>query len=162
MEVDFLEDLLQREREKPLHDIHSYFQLLTKGTVFNFAQLPSDNKIATLLQGLKDEGFVSKDTKIEHFMVIFGIPLHKRNVPFEPIKWRKNRQLFRYFVFSIFPQEMLWLYNAFFPLFFADKHGEHITLPQSDKKRLKTSADFDKLRSLLKNYNECVSIFQEK
>nr|DAQ34877.1 MAG TPA: hypothetical protein [Caudoviricetes sp.] len=164
MEVDlfFLEDLLQREREKPLHDIRSYFQLLTKGSDFSFAQLPPNNKIATLLQGLKDEGFVSRDTTIEHFMVIFGIPLHKSNAPFEPIKWRKNKQLLRYFAFSIFHEEMLWGNGAFLPPFFADKHGEHIILPQSDKKRLKASADFDKLHSLLKNYNGCVFTFGRK
>lgn len=156
MEVDlfYLNDSLQREREKPLHDIRSYFQLLTKGTDFGFAQLPSNNKIASLLQGLKDEGFVSKDTTIEHFMVIFGIPLHRNNTPFKPIKWRKNKQLLRYFVFSIFHEEMLLGNGVLLPSFFANKYGEHITLPQSDKTRLKTSADFDSLHSLLKNYNE--------
>ena len=146
-------DLLQREREKPLHDIRSYFQLLTKGTDFSFAQLPPDNKITTLLQGLKNEGFISEDTTIEHFMVIFGIPLHKSNIPFRPIKWRKNKQLLRYFVSSIFHKEMLWGNGIFLLPLFADKYGEHIILPQSDQARLKTSADFDKLHSLLKNYN---------
>lgn len=145
--------LLKNEREKPLHDIHSYFQLLTKGTDFSFAQLPSNNKINTLLQGLKEGGFVSSDTTIEHFMVIFGIPLHKSKAPFRPIKWRKNKQLLRYFVFSIFNEEMLWGNGISLSPFFADKYGEHITFPQSDKTRLETSADFNVLRLLLKSYN---------
>ena len=96
---------------------------------------------------------ISEDTTIEHFMVIFGIPLHKSNIPFRPIKWRKNKQLLRYFVSSIFHKEMLWGNGILLLPLFADKYGEHIILPQSDQARLKTSADFDKLHSLLKNYN---------
>ena len=41
IEVDlfYYRDLLQREREKPLHDIQSYFNLITSGTTFSFARL---------------------------------------------------------------------------------------------------------------------------
>ena len=48
---------------------------------------------------------------------------------------------------------MLWGNGILLLPLFADKYGEHIILPQSDQARLKTSADFDKLHSLLKNYN---------
>ena len=98
MEAEDVVFLMRQERDKPLIDMRLYIQFLIKGTNFHFAQIPSNDKTAILLARLKEYGFVSVDTRLEHFRVIFGIPLHKSDTPFEPIKWKKNRQLLRYFI----------------------------------------------------------------
>ena len=155
MEAEDIAFLMREERDKPLIDMGLYIQFLIKGTNFHFAQIPSNDKTAILLAELKERGFVSKDTKIEHFRVIFGIPLHKSDTPFEPIKWEKNRQLLRYFIYTLFPNETLWGTGTFaVPHLFANKHGEPIRMPQSDKKRLECSSDYEKLIDLLKCFNE--------
>lgn len=68
-------------------DIATLF--LTIGLDFDFAMIPPNDKTSILLDELKKHGFISKDTKLEHFRILFGIPLHKKNTPFEPIKWQK-------------------------------------------------------------------------
>ena len=144
------------QKEKFLSDMRLYMQYLIKGIGFCFAQIPSNDKTAILLEQLKEYGFVSMDTTIEHFRVIFGIPLHKNNTPFKPIKWKKNRQLLRYFVYTLFPKETMWGTGQFaIPHLFANKHGEPIkVIPQSDKKRLEYSSDYENLKDLLKKFNE--------
>lgn len=130
------------------------FYFLTSGVSVRYAQFPASNKITALLGGLKEHGFIARDTDIEYFMVLFGIPLHRDKTPFQPIKWRKNRQLLRYFIYSIFPRQTLQCYGFLIsPRFFADKHGESIYLPSSDLKRLKTSSEYDLLVDLLKKFN---------
>lgn len=155
MEAEDVVFLMRQERDKPLIDMRLYIQFLIKGTNFHFAQIPSNDKTAILLARLKEYGFVSVDTRLEHFRVIFGIPLHKSDTPFEPIKWKKNRQLLRYFIYTLFPNETLWGTGTFaVPNLFANKHGEPILMPQSDKKRLECSSDYEKLMNLLKCFNE--------
>ena len=155
METEDIVFLMRQERNKLLIDMGLYIQFLIKGTNFHFAQIPSNDKTAMLLAELKEHGFVSTDTKIEHFRVIFGIPLHKSDTPFEPIKWKKNRQLLRYFICTLFPNETLWGTGMFaVPHLFANKHGEPMLMPQSDKKRLECSSDYEKLIDLLKCFNE--------
>lgn len=147
---------IRQERDKPLSDMREYINYLIKGTEFNFAQIPRNDKTAVLLTQLKEYGFISNDTQIEHFRVVFGIPLHKSKTPFVPIKWRKNQQLLRYFIYALFPQEALWGTGMFaIPKLFANEHGELLsTMPQSDKKRLMQSADYETLNKLLKEFNE--------
>lgn len=158
METDDIIFQIRQERDMPMSDMsmREYIQFLIKGTEFNFAQIPANDKVAILLTGLKDYGFISNDTQIEHFRVIFGIPLHKSKTPFEPIKWRKNQQLLRYFIYTLFPKETLWGIGMFaIPKLFANKHGEPLsTIPRSDQKRLKQSADYEILNKLLKEFNE--------
>ena len=155
METGDIISFMERERDKPLIDMSLYIQFLIKGTNFHFAKIPSNDKTAILLAGLKEYGFVSVDTRLEHFRVIFGIPLHKSDTPFEPIKWKKNKQLLRYFIYTLFPNETLWGAGMFaVPHLFANKHGEPILMPQSDKKRLECSSDYEKLMNLLKCFNE--------
>ena len=146
---------MQQEREKLLSDMGLYIQYLIKGTNFCFAQIPSNDKTATLLGQLKEYGFISIDTTIEHFRVIFGIPLHKSNTPFKPIRWEKDRQLLRYFMYTLFPNETLRGMGRYtVPHLFADKHGEPMTMPQSDKKRLEGSPYYDTLNTILTNFNK--------
>lgn len=158
METDDIIFQILQERDMPMSDMsmREYIQFLIKGTEFNFAQIPANDKVAILLTGLKIYGFISNDTQIEHFRVIFGIPLHKSKTPFEPIKWRKNQQLLRYFIYTLFPKETLWGTGMFaIPNLFANVDGEPLsTIPQSDQKRLKQSADYEILNKLLKEFNE--------
>ena len=136
--------------------MREYINFLIKGTEFNFAIIPANDKTAILLTELKDQGFISNDTQIEHFRVIFGIPLHKSKTPFEPIKWKKDKQLLRHFIYSLFPQKTLWGTGMFaIPKLFANEHGEPLsTMPQSDKNRLRQSAYYETLNKLLKEFNE--------
>lgn len=146
--------MLREEREKPLCNMFLYIQHLKKGVDFHFAKLPPNDKTVLLLAGLKENGFVSSDTTIEHFRVIFGIPLHKSNTPFEPIKWRKNKQLLRFFIYSLFPKETLLFHGRAVFMLFADLHGSHTNIPKADKKRMESSADYETLKNLLNNFNE--------
>lgn len=158
METDDIIFQILQERDMPMSDMsmREYIQFLIKGTEFNFAQIPANDKTEILLTELKNHGFISNDTQIEHFRVIFGIPLHKSKTPFEPIKWRKNHQLLRYFIYTLFPKETLLGIGMFaIPKLFANEHGEPLsTMPQSDKKRLQQSADYETLNKLLKEFNE--------
>ena len=121
-------------------DIATLF--LTIGLDFDFAMIPPNDKTSILLDELKKHGFISKDTKLEHFRILFGIPLHKKNTPFEPIKWQKNKQLLRYFIYSIFTKETIWNSRYSIINLFADKHGERIRIPESDRNRLEQSKDY--------------------
>ena len=156
MEVDlfYYRDLLQREREKPLHDIQSYFNLITSGTTFSFARLPNNDKTAVLLNELKKYNFVAYDTNLAYFRVLFGIPLYKEDVPYKPIMWKKNGQLLRYFIQNLFSSEMMWFYaKALVPLMFVNKRYTTINLAQSDIKRLENSSDYCTLKAILENFN---------
>lgn len=156
MKIDDIIFQIRQERDIPLSDMREYIQFLIKGTEFNFAQIPANDKVAILLTELKNYGFISNDTQIEHFRVIFGIPLHKSKTPFEPIKWKKSQLLLRHFIYTLFPQKTLWGTGMFaIPNLFANVHGEPLsTMPRSDQKRLKQSADYEILNKLLKEFNE--------
>lgn len=119
---------------------------LTKGVKFQFAKLPNNDYTAVLLDGLKKGGFVSRDTKLCHFRVLFGMPLHESETPFEPIKWLKNKHLLHYFAKYLFGDK--W-YR--FKDLFADRHGDPVKFPHPDKQRL-ISTDYDMLCELLNNY----------
>ena len=132
-----------------------YITSLIQGIEYGFAMMPEHDKTSILLNTLKEHGFISKDTRLEHFRVIFGIPLHTTQTPFEKIKWKKNKQLLRYFVYTIFPENTVWTKGRYLvPLLFADEHGKSISLPKSDKQQLETSSDFPTLSQLLKNFYE--------
>lgn len=149
------EDYYKDIQEDLVHSksIVLYITSLIQGIEYGFAMMPEHDKTSILLNALKEHGFISKDTKLEHFRVIFGIPLHTTQTPFEKIKWRKDRQLLRYFVYEIFPKNTLWTKGRYLvPLLFADKYGESISLPQSDKQRLVTRSDFAMLSQLLKDF----------
>ncbi len=133
-----------------LCEMEIYIPHLIKGTDFHFAEIPRCDKTAILLDGLKQNDFISTDTKLEHFRVLFGIPLHKADTPFERIKWRKNKQLLRFFVQELFSQEAIWRLAFCVSKLFTDKHGECMSMPQSDPKRLRQSSDYAKLVELLK------------
>lgn len=149
-------DVIHQKYNNTHSDMREYINFLIKGTEFNFAIIPANDKTAILLTELKDQGFISNDTQIEHFRVIFGIPLHKSKTPFEPIKWKKDKQLLRHFIYSLFPQKTLWGTGMFaIPKLFANEHGEPLsTMPQSDKNRLRQSAYYETLNKLLKEFNE--------
>lgn len=148
-----LTSLMKQERERPFSDMGLYLRHLTVGTLFCFAKLPDNDRTAVLLNDLKRNGFVAEDTKIEHFRVIFGIPLHRSQTPFEPIKWLGNKQLFRFFICNVFPHKFLLDEGRrILPVLFADKHGEPLGIPQSDKKRLEYSSGYGCLKELLKNF----------
>lgn len=134
--------------------MRDFMHFLTIGFNFELIKLPTNDKTAILLDGLKIHGFVSKDTKLEHFRVLFGIPIHNRYAPFEPIKWRKNKQLLRYFVYELFPKETILNNRYSIVNLFADKHGCDIMLPESDLSRLEQSCDYPVLVDLLKNFND--------
>lgn len=155
MEIDTFEltSLMEQEQRRPFSDMGLYLRHLTSGTYFSFAKLPDNDRTAVLLNDLKTNGFVAENTKIEHFRVIFGIPLHKSQTPFEPIKWLRNKQLFRFFICNIFPHKFLLEEDGrILPVLFADKYGEPLSIPQSDKKRLKYSSGYDSLKELLKKF----------
>lgn len=142
-------------RAEAFFDMRDYIYFLTNGHNFSFAQLPMNDKTAILFEELKEYGFISNDTQIEHFRVIFGIPLHRSKVPFKPIKWEKNQQLFRFFIYSLFPKETLWNDGLFgIPCLFVNEHGEPLYIPRSDKKRLEQSSDYDTLNTILTNFNK--------
>lgn len=142
-------------RAEAFFDMRDYIYFLTKGHNFSFAQLPTNDKTAILFGELKEHGFISNDTQIEHFRVIFGIPLHRSKIPFKPIKWEKNQQLFRFFIYSLFPEETL-LGDGLFgvPYLFTNKLGKPLHIPGSDKKRLEQSSDFDALNTILTKFNK--------
>lgn len=134
---------------------HPYLYILTRG--FNieelvFAQIPGNSKIGLLLEELKYNGFVSKDTKIEHFKVIFGIPLRKQEMPFEQIKWCKNMQLLRFFIYRLCGYNRQKGKSSIIELF-ANKRGKSVKLVRSDLKRLEGSLDYQKLVDILKKFN---------
>ncbi len=143
------------EYDLPLHRMDIFFDYLTQGIHFDFVKLPANDKTTLLLEGLKEHGFVSEDTKLAHFRVIFGIPLNIKDTPFEPIKWRKNKQLLRYFIYSLFPKETI-TGKGFFVIrrMFANKYGERMVIPHSDLKRLKQCADHSTLNELLNKFKE--------
>ena len=142
-------------RAEAFFDMRDYIYFLTKGNDFSFAQLPADDKTAILFEALKEHGFISNDTQIEHFRVIFGIPLHRSKIPFKPIKWEKNQRLFRFFIYSLFPEETLFGDGLFgIPCLFTNKLGKPLHIPGSDKKRLEQSSDFDALNTILTNFNK--------
>lgn len=149
-------DVIHQKYNNTHSDMREYINFLIKGTEFNFAIIPANDKTAILLTELKDQGFISNDTQIEHFRVIFGIPLHKSKTPFEPIKWKKDKQLLRHFIYSLFPPKTLWGTGMFaIPKLFANEHGEPLsTMPQSDKNQLRQSAYYETLNKLLKEFNE--------
>ena len=136
------------------NNLGNLIHLITTGVPFSVAELPSNDKTATLLNGLKTYDFVSKSTKLEHFRVIFGIYLHKKDAPFKPIIWRKNKQLLRFFIYTLFPRETIWINTHSILNLFSNTHGEQITLPESDKRRLEQSSDYPILDDLLKKFNE--------
>ena len=129
-------------------------QFLTMGVNFSLAELPSNDKTAILLNGLKEHGFVANNTRLEHFRVIFCIPLHKKHLPFEPIKLKKNKQLLRFFIYKLFPKETICINIYSIVNLFTNTHGELIKLPKSDKKRLEQSSDYQTLTRMLKIFNE--------
>lgn len=133
--------------------IWRFTDLITVGFKFELAKLPESDKTAILLGELKTHGFVSKHTKLEHFRVLFGIPLHKRDTPFNPIKWTRNKMLLRYFIYSIFPHQTIRNNKHAIVSLFTDKHGGQIILPKSDKKRLEQSCDYITLVELIKKFN---------
>lgn len=120
---------------------------LTKGVKFQFAKLPANDYTAVLLDRLKRNGFVSKDTRLCHFRVLFGIPLQENETQFVPIKWLKNKQLLHYFVKYLFGDK--W-YR--FKDLFADKNGNPVIFPHPDKKRLYMSADYDMLKKMVRGW----------
>ena len=86
---------------------------------------------------------MSGDTDIVYFRVLFGVPIHKDNTPFKPVRWMKNTQLLRYFVYSVFPRETIVGYGRFIAArLFVGRNGKSVILPNSDKERLIQSADF--------------------
>lgn len=120
--------------------------------MLSFAQLPPNDKTAELLDKLKENGFVAKNTKLAHFRVLFGIPLCFDDRPFMPIKWLKNKQLLRYFIYEIFPRGLDGFKRgqlAAILTLFADKNGEKITGIKSDAGQLKYNADHEKLKEVL-------------
>lgn len=155
MEISTFEltSLMEQEQGRPFSDMGLYLRHLTCGTSFCFARLPDNDRTAVLLNDLKKNGFVAENTKIEHFRVIFGIPLHKSQAPFEPIKWLRNKQLFRFFICNVFSHKfLLEEVRCILPVLFADKYGEPLGIPQSDKKRLEYSSEYDSLKELLKKF----------
>ena len=108
MEINDIIFQIRQERDKSLSDMREYVQFLIKGTEFNFAQIPANDKTEILLTELKNYGFISNDTQIEHFRVLFGIPLHKSKTPFRPVKWEKDRQLLRYFIYTFISVPLKW------------------------------------------------------
>ena len=153
----FIDTIIERKKGgyeyyRP-EEMRNYTSLLTIGMPFVFAGLPNNDKTMILLKGLKECDFVSKDTTIEHFRVLFGIPLHTKDTPFEPIKWRKNKQLLRYFIYAIFPKRTIYDNKLAIVSLFADKHGCKIVWPESDRKRLEQSYEYPTLVNLLNNFN---------
>lgn len=146
---------IQQKQNSRIFDMREYIRFLTKGNNFHFALIPTNDKTAILFTELKAHGFISNDTQIEHFRVIFGIPLHKSKTPFKPIKWEKNQQLFRFFIYTLFPNETLWNDGGFaIPRLFTNRFDEPLLIPQSDQKRLKQSSDYDTLSTILTNFNK--------
>lgn len=136
-----------------VNEIIKEVDFLVSGVSLCCAQFPTHDNVAELLEGLKGGGFVSGDTNIVYFRVLFGVPIHKENAPFKPIRWMKNGQLLRYFVYNVFPREAIGVQHYFIvPRLFANKYGEKAHLPQSDKKRLAQSADFGVLEELINKF----------
>lgn len=141
-----------------MNEIIKELAFLVSGTSLRCAQFPAHDNMAELLEGLKKGGFVSGDTDIVYFRVLFGVPIHKNHTPFKPVRWMKNAQLLRYFVYSIFPRETIGVQCIFIVArLFANKYGENIMLPNADNDRLKQSADFEALKGLLNKFKGGVS-----
>lgn len=136
-----------------MNEIFKELDFLVSGVSLRCAQFPAHDKVAELLEGLKKGGFVSGDTDIVYFRVLFGVPIHKDNTPFKPIKWMKNAQLLRHFVYSVFPRGTIAAYGRFIVArLFANRYGESAILPNSDKERLTQSTDFDTLEELINKF----------
>lgn len=80
-----------------MEKINRTIDFLTAGIPDIFAELQENDKIAQLMDELKNGGFIDKNTRIEDFRVLFGIPLREKDSPFIPIRWINNVQLLRFF-----------------------------------------------------------------
>lgn len=136
-----------------MNEIFKELDFLVSGVSLRCAQFPAHDNVAELLEGLKKGGFVSGDTDIVYFRVLFGVPIHKDNTPFKPVRWMKNTQLLRYFVYSVFPRETIVGYGRFIAArLFVGRNGKSVILPNSDKERLIQSADFGNLEKLINRF----------
>jgi len=136
-----------------MNEIFKELDFLVSGVSLRCAQFPAHDNVAELLEGLKKGGFVSGDTDIVYFRVLFGVPIHKDNTPFKPVRWMKNTQLLRYFVYSVFPRETIVGYGRFIATrLFVGRNGKSVILPNSDKERLIQSADFGNLEKLINRF----------
>ena len=125
-----------------------YLYCLTCGMEFKFAKLPDNDCTAALLDSLKKGGFVSQDTLLCHFRVLFGIPLHKSETPFRPIRWLKNKQLLKFFATEIFEENVLREFKSLF----ADKYNKPAKFPNRDTNRLIYSADYNLLCDIVEMF----------
>lgn len=137
-----------------MEEIYKTIEFLVAGVPDIFAELPENDKITQLMDDLKNGGFIDKNTRIEDFSVLFGIPLKEKNTPFNPIRWIKNGQLLRYFVYNIFPHGSIVVgyYTPFIvDRLFVNKYKKRFILPHSDKGRLK-GQDFEMLIELINKF----------
>lgn len=136
-----------------MNEIIKELDFLVSGVSLRYAQFPAHDNVAELLEGLKKGGFVACDTDIVYFRVLFGVPIHKDNTPFKPVRWMKNAQLLRYFVYSVFPRDTIATYGCFIVArLFVDRNKKSTILPHSDKERLIQSADFEALEELINKF----------
>ncbi|MGL5938149.1 MAG: hypothetical protein ACRCY5_05420 [Phocaeicola sp.] len=127
--------------------------LTTRG--FQFVRRLDETTLSTL-EDLKNGGFISRDTDPYHFCVLFGIGVPKSKLPFKAIRWLKNKQLQRFFIFSLFEctDASSWDIHDVVAATFSDKKGAPYDMDAyCDKKRLEDSSDYGELCKILKNLN---------
>ena len=135
-----------------MEKINRTIDFLTAGIPDIFAELQENDKIAQLMDELKNGGFIDKNTRIEDFRVLFGIPLREKDSPFIPIRWINNVQLLRFFLYSIFPHENIVGYIRFIAArLFVNRYKRMFVLPNSDKGRL-NDKDFENLSELINKF----------
>ena len=117
-------------------------------------------KLNHLFFELTNNEFIDKQTKIDHFYFIFGgIEVPPNTSDFKPIKWMKNKQLFRELIFGIECEEFshTGLFNETgvskaevereIPLFFQHKKNQKLRLARN---KFTPGLDSDKINEILK------------
>ena len=139
--------------DSPNLNIWEDLDVLTKGMYGIRFQI--SDKMKDLYNGMIDAGYIDRMTKIEHFCVVLGRPLHQSETPYIKIKWKKNQQLFKYFLDHACPlfqcKTICWDRSAIANLLFLNK-GEKMNYPKTMNSRLNCDG-YDVLCELLTTYN---------
>lgn len=117
-------------------------------------------KLKHLFSELVNNEFIDKQTNINHFYFVFGgIEVPPNTSDFKPIKWMKNKQLFRELIFGIKCEEFshTGLFNETgvskaevareTHIFFQNKSNQKLHLASN---RFISSIDSDKIKDILK------------
>lgn len=142
-----------------MEDINRTIEFLTGGVPDIFAELQENDKIGKLMNGLKKEGFIDKNTRLEDFRVLFGIPLREEYTPFIPVRWIGSKILLYFFLKELFPKKCFYQSIFIVPRLFVNRYNDPCVPPQTSLKKIIYSKGYYELCTLLNNYNKRTEIY---